>query len=63
MEYVGNRFACKAEADLVQLAKAKASAVVAHEGGKVGRPWVGGRVGLMGWTGWVWVRFNTLMVT
>lgn len=35
MEYVGNRFACKAEADLVQLAKAKASAVVAHEGGKV----------------------------
>jgi hypothetical protein len=37
VEYTGSRFAVKAEADLVQLAKAKASAVVAHEGGKVRR--------------------------
>jgi hypothetical protein len=35
VEYTTPRLAFKAEADLVQLAKAKASAVVAHEGGKV----------------------------
>ena len=42
VEYTGSRFATKAELDLVALSKAKASAVVAHEGGKV-------RLNLIGW--------------